>query len=93
MKTYKVKIDQMIFVVETITRDDIPDLPHSEDFTKFYQVKSPNGVICFYLGKGNKHVPEEVVVWYAKHLSFYSGYGDTFKEAIENAMKDGWKYA
>lgn len=95
--------------IESITKDELPasvNRENADNYTTFYVVKNfdAEGVVFFYLGKGYRHPspeyandksahdPKEVVVWYGNG-AFFSGRGDTFKEAIENAQKHGWLYA
>lgn len=81
--------------VEEIDADSVPALESKETYTKFYVVRNfdVEGVTFMYLAKGDPKAPREIVAWYAKNGAFWSGYGLTFKTAIEGAQKDGWMYA
>jgi hypothetical protein len=81
--------------VSEIPAEQVPDLENKLCFTKFYAVRNwdAEGLTFMYLGKGNKDAPKEVVAWYAKHGSFWSGCGKNLKEAIEGAQRSGWMYA
>lgn len=81
--------------VGEIDADKLPVLENRDGYTKFYVVRNwdVEGSTFMYLGKGLKGAPEEIVAWYAKTGAFWSGYGNTFKEAIEGAQRDGWLYA
>ena len=84
------------FWIGSIDEDDLPDgFEHSEVYDKFYVVRNwdESGPIFFYLGKNSIARKKEVVVWYRKSKSMWTGFGATFEYAIRGAMKDGWLFA
>lgn len=82
--------------VKKIEREELPDtLPeNTELYDTFYVVKNwdDEGVVFMYLAKGYATAKDEYVVWY-RSGKFWSGFGNSLKEAIEGAQRDGWYYA
>lgn len=70
-------------------------LQSKEVFSDFYVVQNfdTEGYVFFYVGKGHVNAPGEIVVWYGQSGKLWSGFGKTFKDAIEGAQRDGWMYA
>jgi hypothetical protein len=70
-------------------------LHHSGDFTTFYTAHLPGSKQPWVIGKGynkpsaKKSDAKQYVVWYPNGL-MWSGYGLTFKEAIDGAVRDAW---
>ena len=94
MRTYKIETNQGTFRVESITKKDLPKkLDCSEHYSTFYQVRTPNGRVCFYLAKGHKEAPKQIVGWYAKSKQFHPSYGSSFQEIVDLLITEGWKYA
>ena len=81
--------------ISEVDASSVPDFPNKSSYTKFYAVRNwdAEGVTFMYLGKGYEKSPNQIVVWYAKSGAFWSGFGASFKTAIEGAQKDGWMYA
>lgn len=82
--------------IESISEGFMPDRFYEKDgYTNFYTVKNwdEDGCVFFYMAKGLPTSPKEIVVWYNNSGRMWSGYGKTFKEAIEGAQRDGWMYA
>lgn len=82
--------------VEKIRREDLPsNLEETEGFETFYVVRNwdAEGCVFLYLGKGYKDGPEEICAWYPTTGAFWTSYGNSLKEAIEGAQRDGWMYA
>lgn len=93
-KTISAKTGHTLFI-RSAERSELPaDLPYKEHYTRFYVVKNwdENGPTFFYLAKGHKEAPGQIVGWYSKG-SFYSGYGSNVEEIIDRMQKDGWMYA
>lgn len=80
--------------VKRITTEQMPNFKEKESYTTFYSVHNFNaeGWTFMYLGKGHQLAPKQIVVWYRKG-AFWESFGKNFKDAIEGAQKDGWKYA
>lgn len=94
-KTISVASGHTLFV-RSIYKSDLPKgMDHVADFETFYVVKNfgEEGKTFMYLGKGHRQAPNQIVVWYANGLGFWSSYGKNIKDAIEGAQKDGWLYA
>lgn len=72
----------------------IPEFENKSLYTKFYVVRNwdADGVTFFYLGKGYEQSPDQIVVWY-RNGGFWSSFGNSIKEAVEGAQRDGWLYA
>jgi hypothetical protein len=84
--------------VSSIDRAALPaniEMPFADKFDKFYVVKNwdSNGVVFFYLAKGNKLGPNQICGFYGKTGKFWSGYGKTLEAAIDGMQADGWMYA
>lgn len=88
--------------VDVISQEEFGDMDmdcNPYDYTKFYTVRNfdMNGKIMFYMAKGynkaDKAAQKEVHVWYPKSKEMWNSFGNTFKEAIDGAQKDGWLYA
>jgi len=64
------------------------------DFDSFYEVRNwdKGGVVFMYLAKGHINGPTQICAFY-RGGGFWSGYGTTFKTAIDGAQRDGWMYA
>lgn len=71
-----------------------PNCLHSADYDEFWVVRNwdADGVVFFYLGKGNPGARQQVVAWYPNGR-MWGSYGDTLAAAVEGAIKDGWMYA
>ena len=81
--------------VKSIDRSELPKgLERTEGFTDFYVVKNfdDEGVVFFYLAKGNPAAPREVCGWY-RGGKFWDSYGKTIPDAINGMQRDGWLYA
>lgn len=108
-RTIRSDVSHHTLHISSISREELrTHIPAKEadNYTSFYIVRNfdEHGVTFFYLGKGYQHPdperkddrrahdPKEVVVWYGNG-AFFTGRGNTFKEAIENAQKHGWLYA
>jgi hypothetical protein len=96
-KTIHAQSGHTLFVAP-ITFDELPDKikngDDAKEYKKFWVVKNwdNDGCIFMYLGKGYESTPNEIVVWY-RNGGFWSGYGKTIEDAINEAQKDGWMYA
>lgn len=81
------------FIVESISKDEMPEFKHKENYENFYKVCFGGWWVPFYLGKGYKPEGKEIVdnkqivVWY-RTGDFWSSYGTNFKSAIDGAQKD-----
>lgn len=97
-KTIHAQSGHTLFI-QSIKYDSLPDrvkkFEYINNFPNLYVVKNWNadGHIFMYLGKGHDGYPDEICIWYAQNGSFWSGFGKTFEDAINNAQKDGWMYA
>lgn len=78
------------FIVEDCTIDELPESEYKENYKKFYTVKL-YGRIALWLAKGMEGCEREIVAFYPNG-EFWSGYGTNFPDAIENALKDAWRY-
>lgn len=82
--------------VSPMSAEDVAalNLRGSSEYSEFYVVRNgdADGCVFFYLAKGYKTAPKEIVVWY-RNKKFWSGYGKTFKDAIDGAQRDGWMSA
>lgn len=76
--------------LQSISRDLVPlDLLHVDEYTTFYKVT--RGPRTWYLAKGHRHAPKQVVVWYPNG-KFWSSYGSTLTEAFNKACEDAARY-
>lgn len=93
-RTIRAQSGHTIFV-KSISKNEIPGGIDISKYDQFYVVKNfdDTGCVFMYLGKGYKEAPKEIVAWYRNTGSMWSGYGNTIKEAIDGAQKDGWLYA
>lgn len=81
--------------IKDIDRSELPEgLDGAGEYERFYVVKNwdDSGVVFFYLGKGHKQAPRQIVAWYPGG-KFWASYGNNFQEAIDGAQRDGWMYA
>ena len=72
----------------------LPGGKHPADaskYTDFYTVRNfdESGVVFFYMAKGYKNAKSEIHIWYPNG-QMWSGFGTSFKSAIEGAQRDGW---
>ena len=68
--------------------------PAGSAYSHFYVAKNfdEEGVTFFYLAKGYKDAPNQIMVWY-KNKRMWTGFGNNLEEAINGAQRDGWLHA
>lgn len=73
-----------------VSRAALPaDLPYADDYADFTEVHFLGKV--GWMAKGHKQAPSQIVVWYPNKQMF-SGFGNTYKEALELATARAWAY-
>lgn len=96
-KTIHAQSGHTLFV-ESVSFESLPENiknnEYSKGYTQFYVVKNRDstGIVFMYLAKGLPTSPKEIVVFYPNG-GFWSSFGNTFKEAIDGAQRDGWMHA
>lgn len=88
MKTHTVTVQDLTFQVTQI--DEVPKHLLG-DYSKYYEVRL-FGDVVFYLAKGHRYAPKEIIGWYAHNEVFHPGFGTTFKEIITLLATDAVKH-
>lgn len=79
-------------VGEILADNNVDELQYvGNDYKEFWTCLIPGSRRPYYLGRGHKDGPGQIVVWFPNG-NMWSSYGSTLNEAIELATADAYLY-